>query len=215
MPPKKAKPTDLETIAEAIRQGFSARDKAREEGLRLSREVIRFCSQAIRAVHRKEWQQARKLLDSARLLLDQTEQKLADQPDILYANYIRDAQKEYAEGNLTLALVRGEAMPTPEELRVDVAPYANGMGEAVGELRRYLLDSIRAGDLSRCESLLSTMDEIYRVLVTMDFPEGVTGGLRRTTDNTRGILERTRGDLTLSLRQRELESCLTDLQEKL
>jgi translin len=101
-----------------------------------------------------------------------------------------------------------EALPTPEELGVRYAAYLHGMGEAVGEMRRHLLDMIRKGDISDCEQILSDMDDIYGILVTMDFPDGLTYGLRRTTDIVRGILEKTRGDLTLAISQRDLEQRL-------
>ncbi len=181
----------------------------------LCREVIRYSSQAIRAVHRQEFDQARELLKTARNLLDEAEQAISESYELSNIGFLRDAQKEYAEGCLTLALVTGESPPDPNELRVDSAAYLNGLGEAVGELRRYLLDSMRRGDLSRGEELLSAMDDIYSVLVTMDFPDAITGGLRRTTDMVRGVLERTRSDLTLVIRQKELEERLEKLERNL
>jgi len=196
---------NLESIAERIRLTLSAKDKAREKVLPLCREVIRHCSQAIRAVHRQEFDRAKELLQSARNLLDEAKQTFTAYSELSNTGFIRDAQKEFAEGNITLALVTGEQPPTPDELGINPAAYLNGLGEAVGELRRYLLDSMRRGDLSRGEELLSAMDDIYNILVTMDFPDAITGGLRRTTDMVRGVLERTRSDLTLVLRQKELE----------
>ncbi len=205
---------NLESIAEQIRNVFSAKDKAREKVLPLCREIIRHCSQAIRAVHRQEFDQAKELLQSARNLLDETKQTFTAYSALSNTGFIRDAQKEFAEGNITLALVTGKQPPTPDELGIDPAAYLNGLGEAVGELRRYLLDSMRRGDLSRSEELLSAMDDIYNILVTMDFPDAITGGLRRTTDMVRGVLERTRSDLTLVLRQKELEDKLRKFKGK-
>ncbi len=199
---------NLESVADRIRQSFSAKDAAREKVLPLSREVIRHCSRAIRAVHRHEFEQAKELLQSARSLLNEVEQTVTIYSELRNTGFVRDAQKEFAEGSITLALVAGERLPEPDELGVDPAAYLNGLGEAVGELRRYLLDSMRKGDLSRGEELLSAMDDIYNILVTMDFPDAITGGLRRTTDMVRGVLERTRSDLTLVIRQKDLEERL-------
>jgi translin len=204
---------NLDPIAEQIRLALSARDEARERVLPLCREAIRHCSNAIRAVHRQEFDQAAELLKAARNLLDEAEQAVSAHSELNNTGFIRDAQKEFAEGNITLALVTGKPLPEPVELGVDVAAYLNGLGEAVGELRRYLLDSIRQGDLSRGEELLSAMDDIYSVLVTMDFPDAITGGLRRTTDMVRGVLERTRSDLTLAMRQKDLEARLENLEK--
>ena len=204
---------NLDPIAEQIQQALSAKDEAREKALPLCREAIRHCSNAIRAVHRQEFDQAAELLKSARNLLTEAEQAVAAQSELSHSGLIWDAQKELAEGNITLALVTGKPLPEPAELGVDAAAYLNGLGEAVGELRRYLLDSMRRGDLSRGEELLSAMDDIYSVLVTMDFPDAITNGLRRTTDMVRGVLERTRSDLTLAMRQKELETRLEKLEK--
>ncbi len=193
---------------------FSARDAAREKVLPLCREAIRHCSQAIRAVHRQEFDQAKGLLQSARNRLDRAEQAITACGELSNTGFFRDAQKEFAEGSITLALVTGKLPPGPDELGIDPAAYLNGMGEAVGELRRYLLDGMRKGDLSRGGELLSAMDDIYNILVTMDFPDAITGGLRRTTDMVRGVLERTRSDLTLVLRQKELEDRLREFERK-
>jgi len=205
---------NLTLIAEQIRLNFSAKDAAREKALPLCRDVIRYCSQAIRAIHRQEFNQAKELLGSARKLLDELEQIITSCSELGSAGAVRDAQKEFAEGSITLALVIGKSFPSPDELGVDAAAYLNGLGEAVGELRRYLLDSMRQGDLSRGEELLSAMDDIYSVLVTMDFPDAITGGLRRTTDMVRGVLEKTRSDLTLTIRQKGLENKLAQFNEK-
>ncbi|MFC1993497.1 haloacid dehalogenase, partial [Chloroflexota bacterium] len=152
---------NLETIADQIRLTLAAKDAAREKVLPLCREVIRHCSNAIRAVHRQEFDKAEELLKSARSLLSETKQALAPYNEFSNSGFIRDAQKEFAEGSATLALKTGKPLPTPTELDVDAAAYLNGLGEAVGELRRYLLDSMRRNDLSRCEALLSAMDDIY------------------------------------------------------
>ena len=199
---------NLDSIAEQIRQNFSAKDAAREKVLPLCRETIRHCSLSIRAVHRQEFDQAAESLESARQLLAELEKALANYNDLSNTGFVRDAQKEFAEGSITLALVTGKKLPGPDELGIDAAAYLNGLGEAVGELRRYLLDSMRQGDLSRGEELLLAMDDIYSALVTMDFPDAITGGLRRTTDMVRGVLEKTRSDLTLVMRQKDLEKRL-------
>jgi translin len=199
---------NLDSIAEQIRLIFSTKDAVREKVLPLCRGAIRYCSQAIRAVHRQEFDRAKELIQSARNLLTEAKQAVGAYSEFSHSGFIRDAQKEFAEGSITLAMVTGEQLPDPAELDIDVAAYLNGLGEAVGELRRYLLDSVRLGNLSRCEELLLAMDDIYNVLVTMDFPDAITGGLRRTTDMVRGVLEKTRGELTLVMRQKDLEDKL-------
>jgi translin len=205
----------LNAIAEDVRAHLDAKHAAREQALSLCRPALRHSANAIRAVHRGDFPAAEDLLAQARSLLGQAAEALADHPDIFYAGFVHNAQKEFAEGCLTLALVSGRPLPSPAELGVDHPAYLNGLGEAMGELRRYLLDTLRGGDIGRCESTLVAMDDIYAVLVTMDYPEAITAGLRRTTDAMRGLLERTRGDLTIALVQRRLEERLDDFGRKL
>jgi translin len=206
---------NLDSIAAGIRESFSAQDEAREKVLPLCREVIRYSSTTIRALHRQEFEAAGKLLTSARDQLEETERAIGDYSELKHTGFFRDAQKEFAEASITLALVSGDKTPSPEELKVSATAYLNGLGEAVGELRRYLLDSTRRGDVSRLEELLAAMDDIYNILVTMDFPDAITGGLRRTTDMVRGILERTRSDLTLLIQQNKLEQKLRLFEDRL
>jgi translin len=205
---------NLDEIANDIRQSFTAIDAVREKVLPLCRDVIRHSSEAIRTIHRQEFETATGLLDKARSLLGEVTQSVDGITELSHTGFVRDAQKEFAEGSIVLALLTGKQLPDPGELDVGSAAYLNGLGEAVGELRRYVLDSMRQGDLSQCEELLSTMDDIYSVLVTVDFPDAITGGLRRTTDMVRGVLERTRSDLTLAIRQKELEERLKKFEEK-
>jgi translin len=205
----------LDELMAQVRAKLAAKHAAREQALPLCREVIRLSANGIRAVHRDEFDAAQALLEQATALLRQIGAALAEHQDVFFAGFVHDAQKEHAEAALTLALVRGEPMPGPDALSVEYSAYLNGMGEAVGELRRYLLDSLRDGDVERCERYLRAMDDIYDVLVTVDYPDAITGGLRRTTDVARGILERTRGDLTTAVRQRDLEQRLAAFERQL
>lgn len=203
---------DLQAIAGELRPCFARADEAREKALRSCRQIIRYSAEAIRAVHRQQPGKAKQLLASAQELLQELDRELAGHGRLRHSGFVHDAQKEFSEGCITLAFIAGEALPKPETLGVDNAAYLDGLGESVGELRRFILDSLRRDDLSRCEDLLTVMDEIYAMLMTMDFPELLAHGLRRTTDSLRGIIERTRGDLTISLRQKKLERRLDDLR---
>lgn len=206
------KPTsNLEEIAQVIRLSFMAKDAAREKTLRLCREVIRCSANAIRAIHRSELDQARATLDIAYGHLQEASENLAQHSELRYTGFLHDSQKEYAEGSIFLALVQNDTLPTPESLGVAYAAYLHGLAEAVGEMRRHILDTVRRDDLSHCEEGLTYMDDIYSILVTMDFPDALTHGLRRATDVVRSILEKTRGDLTMIMRQRDLERKLERL----
>ena len=205
------KPTsNLEQIGARVRSSLAAKHAAREKSLQLTRDVIFHCATAIRAVHRGEYENARGLLKSARACLEELNDILADHGDLFHSGFVHNAQKEYAEAEATLALICGQPVPDPDELGVAYPAYLNGLGEAVGELRHHLLDSLRRGGGEDFEQLFEVMDDIYSLLVTIDFPDALTPGLRRTTDVIRGVLEKTRGDVTLFLKQRDLEKKLDE-----
>jgi translin len=205
----------IDEIAERIRKTFDARTAARDRALAQTRLLTRHCANAIRAVHREEFTLAEENLAQARELAGALRSELAPYADLFHSGYTQDALKEYAEASIVYALVRDEPLPTPEALSLEHATYLQGLAEAVGELRRRSLDLLRLGHSQEAERLLSCMDDIYTVLVTMDYPDAITGGLRRLTDIARGVTERTRGDMTISLRQEQLERSLHRLEDKL
>ncbi|MHB0870164.1 MAG: haloacid dehalogenase [Chloroflexota bacterium] len=200
--------TSLEEMGNELIRELEGKNAAREKALSASRELTRSCALSIRAVHRGENEKARELQAKARAISDQITADLRDHPDLRFAGYVQDSQKELAEAFITYALINREPIPSRQDLGVQPAAYLNGMGESVGELRRYILDQLRQGAMDRSEEILRVMDDIYSILVTVDFPDALTGGLRRTTDSVRGIMEKTRGDLTTALRQRELAQAL-------
>ena len=200
-------------LSAASLQSFGQRHDARERGLRISRQVIRLSANAIRAVHRGEFQLAKDLIAEGKSILMESVPILQTNPEIYHAGFLVDARKEFSEANITLALLSGDALPQPDDIGVDVTAYLKGLGDAAGEMRRYILDSLRKDHWDRCEEIMEVLDELYSLLTTIDFPEGVTGGLRRTTDMVRGTLERTRGDFTMALRQRSLERKLASWED--
>ena len=206
---------NLDSIAEKIRAEFTTKNAARDVTLGRSRELIRLCSLAIRATHREEFTEAEGLLAAARDAAAQMKADIARYPDLVYTGYTQDALKELAEAYITFAIVNDRSLPTPEELGVDSAAYLNGLCEAASELRRRTLDIIRHGRTAEGERLLAAMDDVYGVLVTMDFPDAITGGLRRSTDALRAVLERTRGDLTNSLQQEKLLRELAAFEQRI
>lgn len=205
----------LEEIVERIREDWSRKNAIRDLTLARSRTLIRFCANSIRATHRHEWELARQLLAEARQAADTMREEAGAYSDIHDAGYTQDALKELAEAAILLAFVTDEPIPDPDEMGIGYAAYLNGLGEAVGELRRYALDSIRRGEVGESERLLDLMDEVYTYLVTMDFADSLTGGLRRTTDMVRGVTERTRGDLTVAVGQERLEASLRAFERRL
>jgi len=203
-----ARRDELAALADPVRTRLDAANAARETGLAAARRTIQSSSQSIRATHRLEWDQAARLADAAGQSLREAQNALAPYPQLAASGPLHDAAKEYAEARLTLALAADRPLPPPDELGIADASWLNGLAEAASELRRHLLDRLRAGDLDRSEQLLAAMDEVYALLVTVDYPDALTGGLRRTTDALRPVLERTRGDLTTTILQQRLQQAI-------
>ena len=195
---------NLDPLAEAVRRDLDDKYVAREIGYGNSRKVIRLSANAIRSLHRGEREAAEALMEEAGVLLRQAEAALAAHPDVRYAGFVGDASKEYSEARLSAAVFAGDPLPLPADLGVDAAPYLNGLGETVGEMRRRMLDRMRSGDLAEAERLLEGMDAICELLADLDYPDAMTGGLRRTTDVARALIERSRADLTNTVVQERL-----------
>ena len=199
---------NLEPLSREFHQRFDQKMAARERALVAARRAIRSSANAIRAIHRQDRERAEQLMEEARVAIAEGQEAVRDHPDVAFAGFLQDAQKEYVEARFTEALVDGGAVPGPEALGVQMAPFLNGMAEAVGEARRHVLDLLRKGEVQRSEAMLDAMEEIYSVLASMDYPDAITGNLRRSTDVARSIMEKTRGDLSLSLVQRDLRDAL-------
>lgn len=205
----------LEGIANQIREKFDVLTKLRDQALTDARQLTRSCSLAIRAVHRNDQVIMEGFLNEARHLANKLSEELRDYPSLYYTGYTQDALKEFVEASVTCALILDEPLPTCEDLRVMESTYLNGLAEVPGELRRRILDILRSGYSEEVERLLGFMDEIYSVLVTMDYPDAITNGLRRQTDLARGIIEKTRGDVTVSLQGQHLTSAIRQLSAQL
>jgi translin len=199
---------ELLVIVDAARDALGAATRAREVGLAACRRVIRLSGSSIRAVHRRDPATAGALADEAEAALREAQEALAPFPAVAHAGFLHDAEKEYVEARLTALLVDGDRLLGPAELDVQPTSWLRGLAEAASELRRHLLDRLRAGELDRGEALLEVMDDVYDALVTVDFPDAVTAGLRRTVDALRAVVERTRGDVTTTVLQSRLRTAL-------
>ncbi len=206
---------NLEDLISRIDADLARKNTLRDQALQRSRSLIRFCANSIRATHRHERDTALDLLSKAREAAATMVNDAKAYPDLYYAGYVQDALKELAEAEILFAVVAQQPLPDPDEMGIEYAAYLNGLGEAAGELRRYALDAVRRDDLAEAERALEAMDDIYTYLVTIDYPDSLTGGLRRTTDMVRGVTERTRGDLTTAVRQEKLQLALQILEDKL
>ncbi len=203
------------TIAKNMLSSFDAKDRAREESLKLTREVIRFCSSAIRSIHRGELKEAERLMDGAGATLKKIQELLKEHQDIRYAGFVDGAEQEYAEARIVYSITTAQRIPTPEEIGVQPINYLGGLGDTTGELRRHILDLIREGRPKEGEVFLEIMEEIYHLLMLFDYPDALTHGLRRKSDLARSMLERTRGDLTNAIEMEKVETTLHLINDRL
>ena len=206
--------TFFDTLAENTQQDFEARHQVRENALKQTRLLIRHSANAIRAIHRGEKEIAEENMQAGKAIVDELKDSLKPYPEFYFSGYTQDSLKEYVEARLTINLLVNEALPMPEEMGVEYATYVRGLTETIGELRRRCLDILRQGYSDEAEHLLAFMDEIYSLLVTLDYPDAITYGLRRQTDLARGIIERTRADLTLALREERLQQSLHEFEKR-
>ena len=206
---------DIAAIVQALQQELETKSSVRDHTLGRARELTRLCANSIRATHRAESKQAEALLRDAKRLASEMREAVAEHQDLYFAGYTQDALKEFAEATITYAVVNDRPVPDPLSLGVEPPAYLNGLAEAMGELRRHVLDLIRKDLMQRAEHILAVMDEVYWLLVTVDFPDAVTGGLRRNTDMVRGVLERTRADLTTAQEQALLREALAQFEARL
>lgn len=204
----------LDELTEKTHQNFEARHQVRENALKLTRLLTRKAAHAIRAIHRGEVDSAEQAMRDAGDIVTELKKSVEPDPEIYYSGYTQDALKEYVEARLTIDMISAQKLPMPEDLGVDYATYLRGLAETIGELRRRCLDILRQGYSDDAERLLDLMDEIYALLVTLDYPDAITHGLRRQTDLVRGIIERTRADLTLSLREQRLQQALKEFEQR-
>jgi len=206
---------NLAEIVESIRQEFTQINELRDKTLQLSRTLVRSCANSIRAIHRHEWAEAETALTQARADAAAMVEPLGHYPTIYQAGYTQDSLKEVVEAHVVYAAIRGLPWPTPAELYVTGATYLRGLSEAASEMRRFVLDLMRRGQVVEAEPYLGFMDEVYSLLITVDFPDAITDGLRRNTDVLRTVLERTRGDLTMSIRQDQMRQALLSFEARL
>ncbi len=201
-------------LAENMLSSFDAKDRAREESLKLSRETIRLCSAAIRSIHRGELKEAERLMDEAGAALQKIYELLREHQDVRYAGFVDGAEQEYAEARSVYSITTAHRILTPEEIGVDPVNYLGGLGDTTGELRRHILDLIRKGRPREGETFLEIMEEIYYLLMLFDYPDAITRGLRRKSDLARSMLERTRGDLTNAIEMSKVDATLRILNDK-
>jgi translin len=205
----------FEKLTDDAIQDFEARHQVREDALRQTRKLTRFAANAIRAIHRDELDIAEENMAEAEKIVDGLLASLRDFPEFYFSGYTQDSLKEYIEARLTINMLEDKPLPTPEDLRMEYSTYLRGMAETIGEMRRRCLDILRQGYSDEAERLLDVMDEIYAMLVTIDYPDAITYGLRRQTDLVRGIIERTRADLTMSLREQHMQQALKDFEKRI
>ncbi len=205
----------LEEIAEGIRAQLDATDRAREEALVFGRNLTRNSASAIRLIHQGRLREAEEAIRADAEALREFRAQIAPYPEIATAPFLMDGEKEHVEARVTLCLADGRPWPLPDEIGCPPAAYLNGLAEGATEIRRQVVDRIRRGETASAEAILARMDEIYGILMTFDYPDAVLWGLKRRLDTVRGVVEKTRHDMTTAIRQDRLEEAMRRLESRI
>ena len=205
---------ELNKIIEEIIKRFEKKDKIRERSLKLTRQAVRLSGEAIKAIHRGQSDVAESKLSDVRKILQETMEIVSDHLTPFHTRILETAQQEYVEASLLDAIVNNKKIHSPEELGVSDLSFLLGLGDVVGELRRYILDSIRSGSISEAERIFEVMDSIYYSLMSIDFPKGLIPNLRRKVDTARILLEKTHGELTGVLHREKLRSEIKKFEKR-
>ncbi|MFX1321058.1 MAG: hypothetical protein ACFFAQ_05365 [Promethearchaeota archaeon] len=199
----------LKNIFSELTESLDKLDLDREEILKISRIIIRECSIAIKSIHRKEFDQ----YEIKMQLVKNNHEKLVSlvnkTPGIFY-KYLKTPEQEYAEAVSFYSIILKKKVPSPHEMKIDPLNFALGLADVVGELRRYALDNIRDSQVKDLNEILESMDDIYSNLFSLDYPSGLIQDLRQKTDRARLIIEKTRGDISISLQMNDLKRCIED-----
>ncbi len=182
-------------------------DEDREEILRKSRVIIKDCSIAIKSIHREENKSYQDIILKIKNELDVLKNLIIKNPGHFY-KYLKTPEQEYTEAIVLFSIIQNQKIPTHIDLNVDALHYILGLADVIGELRRYILDNIRKSRIDVINDILEKMDELYTYLFSLDYPSGMTKDLRHKTDVARNIIEKTRGDITLSVQMNNLTNLL-------
>ncbi|NVM55165.1 MAG: haloacid dehalogenase [Candidatus Helarchaeota archaeon] len=207
----------FDVIFEKIKKKLDIDDKNRETTLKISRQSIRFCQEAVRATHRGEFKKAREKLNESHKLIQEAEENIKKvNPRLYYKGYITDMHQEFVEASLFLTFMEGGTeIPDPGTLNVSNYAYLQGLGDVIGELRRHSLNAVRNEKVKEAENCLAIMEEIYNILHTLDYPEGLIPGIRRKVDRARGLTEKTRSELAYFQHGNKLVKSMNQLQKTL
>ncbi|MFX1410484.1 MAG: hypothetical protein ACFFA6_09035 [Promethearchaeota archaeon] len=203
----------LKNIFSELTESLDKLDHDREKILKMSRIIIRDCSIAIKNIHRKEFEQYEEKIQSVKNNHEKLELLVNKNPGIFY-KYLKTPEQEYAEAVSFYSIILKKDLPSPIEMKIDPLNYALGLADVVGELRRYALDNIRNSQVKELNKTLESMDEIYSNLFSIDYPSGLTQDLRQKTDRARSIIEKTRGDISISLQMDSLKNCIENNVKK-
>lgn len=205
----------LQEIVKRAAAELRARERARDEVLSRARRARMLSKQAILLIHNGALAEAETRVEEAGRLLGEIEPHLKEHAELWGFDEVHAAREEYAEASILHGLKTAEAFPTPEEIGVPLYAYLLGLGDVVGELRREALEALRVGDLEAAEADLKAMEHIYLSLLSMEEASLLLRGLRRKLDVARGVIERTRGELTAEAGRRRLSAAVKELSDKL
>ena len=187
----------LEEYVNSFLPKLEQRFESREKLLMTAREAIRYSGEAISLAHRGKAKEAEEKFELAKAKAKEIAEVVKNFPDLLYGD-VGTAFQEVSEAAFVLSVYLGKDLPSPEELGVPEFHYLLGAADAVGEMRRRVLELLRKGEKEKAEETYSIMEEIYEVLWELEYPKSLVPNLRQKIDYMRRILEDTHHDLFIA-----------------
>ncbi len=157
-----------------------------DEYLRDERGVVRLCARSIKEVHRGD-------LDAALKLAKEAKERMDGLPRIEGRG--KHVEQEYAEALALISVAKGEEIPDHATMGVSAQGYLLGLADAIGEIKRLIIEELRKGETALAQGHFSRMEEIYAEIGHLHFSSAALPEFRRKQDVARMQLEDARGKL--------------------
>jgi len=203
---------NLDEIADRIQSRLDEKDTVREIAIKSSRAIIRISGSVIHSIHKKE--DVRRMMGEAMDEAQRLRGLLEEHPEIWNSGLVEDAMQELSEAAIIMSIADDAPLPDPEELGVPMTAYLLGLADAIGELRRFTLESLRQGNTETATVFLEMMEDMFKVIMRFDYPDALVS-IRRKQDIARSLLEKTRGELAVAVSSKMLGDKISALYGKM
>ncbi|MCD6227324.1 hypothetical protein J7J90_02405 [Candidatus Micrarchaeota archaeon] len=186
--------SDVNIELDSIIKDLTRKEKALDKILSMNRETIRLCAKGIKLVHQGKMKDAKPLITKISSKL-----KVIRSHGIEFQNYYHQVEQEYAEFVIFYNLVLGKQPPDYKKMKITYTSYLTGLMDCIGELRRYMLDSIRRKDIKTAEHMFNLMEELYNATLPLHFSRALLPNFKQKQDVSRRQVEFARSELTYAM----------------